>query len=111
MSSLLEALIPIIAILAVFGLPFAIAVMIIRLIRERMHARQGHKTGDNLQKRLDEFEQRQEQLQKRVQNLETIIVDADLGNPRLKQSQTDPLLNSSQGKEEAERPLKNKLRS
>ncbi|MDG5766878.1 hypothetical protein QA596_05320 [Balneolales bacterium ANBcel1] len=111
MESLLESLIPFFAIAAVFGLPFLIAVMIIRFLRERMHAKMQMTTGINLKQRLEEYEQRQEQLIKRVQNLETIVVDADLGNPRLKEARRDPDFPEKREQREPDRPLKNKLRS
>ena len=105
----LEALVAIVAIVSVFGLSGYIIIKIIQLIRESIMSRQQAKAGGDLHRRLEQFEQRQEQLVKRIQNLETIIVDADLGNPQLKNPEAQDQDNAVQ-KKTPDRPLKNKLR-
>lgn len=105
-----EFLVAIVAIISVFGVGGYIVVKIIQLIRDWLVSRREPKDQIALQRKLEQYEQRQEQLLKRIQNLETIVVDADLGNPKLEahreQDKADP--NAS---EEIDRPLKNKLRS
>ncbi|MBP3192853.1 hypothetical protein [Natronogracilivirga saccharolytica] len=105
----LEALVAIVAIIAVFGLSGYIILKIIQLIAEAIRSRRQVHTGGDLIQRLEQYELRQEQLLKRIQNLETIIVDADLGNPRLKSRQSEDQITEGQ-KEAPDRPLKNKLR-
>jgi hypothetical protein len=95
-----DVLIPIIAIIAVFGVGGFIVLKIIQLIRDAILSRRAPAQSDALMRKLQEFEMRHEQLVKRVQNLETIIVDADLGNP-------EP---GDKPGSEGNRPLKNKLR-
>ncbi|MFO8029904.1 MAG: hypothetical protein R6U28_08590 [Cyclonatronaceae bacterium] len=102
-TSTAEALIAITAILAVFGLGGLIVLKIIQLIRDAVLARRAPAQSDAIMRRLQEYEQRHEQLVKRVQNLETIIVDADLGSP-------DAIGPESGDSEDDERPLRNKLR-
>lgn len=80
-TSFAEALIAITAILAVFGLGGFIVLKILQLIREAITSRRTPVHSESLLRKLEQYEQRQEQLIKRVQNLETIIVDADLANP------------------------------
>ncbi len=101
-----EVLIPIIAIIAVFGVGGLIILKILQMIRESLQARRKPVQSDAVLRKLEQYEQRHEQLIKRIQNLETIIVDADLGNPDVK------MIRSGQDDEgrESDRPLKNKLR-
>ncbi|TVQ72732.1 MAG: hypothetical protein EA363_04135 [Balneolaceae bacterium] len=99
-------LVPIVAIIAVFGVGGFIVLKIIQLIRDAILSRRAPAQSDAVIRKLQEFEHRHEQLVKRVQNLETIIVDADLGNPDTG-GQSGP--DSGSGEESDERPLKNKL--
>jgi hypothetical protein len=96
-----DLLVPIVAIIAVFGVGGFIVLSIIKLIRDAILSRRAPVQSDAIYRKLQEYEQRHEQLVKRVQNLETIIVDADLGN-------VDEERKSGQG--EGDRTLKNKLR-
>jgi len=95
-----DILLPIVAIIAVFGVGGFIVLKIIQLIRDAILSRRAPAQSDAVIRKLQEFEQRHEQLVKRVQNLETIIVDADLGNPDTGGQSRD---------ESDDRTLKNKL--
>ncbi len=107
----LEALVAITAILVSFGLGGYIVLKIIQLIRDSIMTKRAPLKVPELMKRIEEHEQRQEQLIKRVQNLETIIVDADLGNPQLRAHQQDTESGNPSSGPDASHPLKNKLRS
>ena len=96
-----DLLVPIVAIIAVFGVGGFIVLKIIQLIRDAVLSRRAPVQNDAIFRKLQEYEQRHEQLVKRVQNLETIIVDADLGNVDA---------DKMSGQEEGDRSLKNKLR-
>ena len=100
-----DVLIPIVAIIAVFGVGGFIVIKIIQLIRDAVLSRRAPVQSDAILRRLQEYEHRHEQLTKRVQNLETIIVDADLGNPDTGFKKPDVDDDDS----DADRPLKNKL--
>lgn len=107
----LEALVAITAIVAVFGMSGYITVKIIQLIRDWLVSRK-HPQGDEVQlRRLDEHEHRIDHLVKRVQNLETIIVDADIGNPELREHRSDFENKPATGETSSDRTLKNKLRT
>ncbi len=95
----------IVAIIAVFGVGGFIVLKIIQLIRDAILSRRAPVQSDAILRKLQEYEQRQEQLIKRVQNLETIIVDADLGNPDAGSKKAG--LSNEKG--DADRPMKNKL--
>ncbi len=99
-----DLLVPIVAIIAVFGVGGFIVIKIIQLIRDAVLSRRAPVQSDAILRRLQEYEHRHEQLTKRVQNLETIIVDADLGNPETRPGKTE-----SDEDDDADRPLKNKL--
>ncbi len=101
-----DILVPIVAIIAVFGVGGYIVLKIIQLIRDAILSRRAPAQSDAVIRKLQEFEQRHEQLVKRVQNLETIIVDADLGNPETG-GQSGP--GSGSDDESDDRPLRNKL--
>ena len=101
-----DILIPLAAIIAVFGVGGYIVLKIIQLIRDAILSRRAPAQSDAIIRKLQEFEQRHEQLVKRVQNLETIIVDADLGNPDAS-GKIGP--GSGPGDAGDDRPLKNKL--
>ncbi len=101
-----DILLPIVAIIAVFGVGGFIVLKIIQLIRDAILSRRAPAQSDAVIRKLQEFEQRHEQLVKRVQNLETIIVDADLGNPDTG-GRSGP--GSGSDDESDDRPLKNKL--
>ncbi len=101
-----DILVPIVAIIAVFGVGGYIVLKIIQLIRDAILSRRAPAQSDAVIRKLQEFEQRHEQLVKRVQNLETIIVDADLGNPEVG-GKIGP--GSGSGDDSDDRPLKNKL--
>lgn len=105
-TSFAEALIAITAILAVFGLGGFIILKIIQLIREAIASRRPTVHSDSVLRKLEQYEQRQEQLIKRVQNLETIIVDADLANPETGVTKTNQ--DSSEGRKGG--ALSNRLR-
>ncbi len=101
-----DLLVPIVAIIAVFGVGGFIVIKIIQLIRDAILSRRAPAQSDAIHRRLQEYEHRHEQLTKRVQNLETIIVDSDLGNPGTRPEKT----NSDDKDDDADRPMKNKLR-
>lgn len=101
-----DILIPIVAIIAVFGVGGYIVLKIIQLIRDAILSRRAPAQSDAVIRKLQEFEQRHEQLVKRVQNLETIIVDADLGNPETGGQSGQ---GSGSDDESDDRPLRNKL--
>ncbi len=98
-----DLLVPIVAIIAVFGVGGFIVLKIIQLIRDAILSRRAPAQSDTVMRKLQEYEMRHEQLVKRVQNLETIIVDADLGSP-------GPGGKSGDVGDEGDRRLKNKLR-
>ncbi len=106
-----EALVAITAIIAVFGISGYITVMIIKLIRDWLVGRKTPQINESHFRRLEEYEQRLDQVVKRVQNLETIIVDADIGNPELREPQPDTLNDFETAQTRSNRPLKNKLRT
>lgn len=106
-----EALVAIAGIVAVFGMGGFITLKFIHMIRDWLVARNTPRNSDAVIRRLEQFEQRQDQLIKRVQNLETIIVDADIGNPELREAQPEPDHTFNRSAANADRPLKNKLRT
>lgn len=101
-----DALIAITAILAVFGLGGFIVLKILQLIREAIASRRPPVHSDSVFRKLEQYEQRQEQLIKRVQNLETIVVDADLANRETDSAGSRP--DDSEGRSGG--PLANRLR-
>lgn len=109
-TSYTDALIAITAILTIFGFITFVSVKTINLLRDWLVGRRQSDGSEKLYKRFEQYEIRQEQLQKRIQNLETIIVDADLGNPELQAQTRQEQLTGREAKE-SERQLKNKLRS
>ncbi len=106
----LEALVAITAIIGVFGVSGYIAVKVIQLVREWITARRTPVDSSKLIRRIEQYEMRQEQIVKRIQNLETILVDADVDRQQLPES-TENSPDPEKSERLSDRPLKNKLRS
>ena len=109
--TLLEALIAITAILAVFGIGGYIVLKIIQLIRDWLLSRRGSNNIDPLIRKIEQLEHRQDQLTKRIQNVETILVETDTESSKLQEpvrgNEKDKMLTNR----DKNRSLKNKLRS
>ena len=106
----LEALVAIITIIAVFGVSGFIVVKFIQLIRDWIIARRTPADNSELKRRIDQFEMRQEQMARQIQNLETILSGSGENSRPVSESPINHPKPEMEG-ELPDRPLKNKLRS
>ncbi|MDI6401162.1 hypothetical protein QLX67_04085 [Balneolaceae bacterium ANBcel3] len=106
-----DIIVPIVAILSVFGIGGFITLKFISFMRDWLVPKEPLRDNQQLLRRIDQYEQRQELLIKRIQNLETILVDSDSSSPKLKEADLHTINDTNRDSEIADRPLKNKLRS
>ena len=106
-----ELLIPLTAILGFFGVGGYIGLKALKLLRDWLVPDSGSGDFNALQRRLEQTEHRQEQLVKRVQNLETIVVDSESDPKKLDPHPAGDSVQPTEDDELSARTLKNKLRS
>lgn len=108
---LAELIVPIVAILSVFGIGGYVTLKIIQLLRDWLVGDKNQPVDINLLRKLEQYELQQQQIVKRLQNIETLMLDADPQARSLAEGQNTEKQPFAQEAQEEERPLKNKLRS
>lgn len=74
---LAELIVPIVAILSVFGIGGYVTLKIIQLLRDWLVGDKNQPVDINLLRKLEQYELQQQQIVKRLQNIETLMLDAD----------------------------------
>lgn len=106
-----EILVAISAIFAVFGIGGYITLKVIQLIRDWLLGDRNQPVDTNLLRKLEQYELQQQQIVKRLQSLETLMLDTDPQARSLGEGQNSEKQPFAQDMHQEERPLKNKLRS
>ena len=110
-GEIIEIIVPVVAILAIFGIGGHITLKIIQLIRDWLIGDKNQSADPHLLRKVEQYELQQQQIIKRLQNLETLMLDSEQEGRSLAEGHDFEKQPFAQDMQHEERPLKNKLRS